>query len=145
MRIERSTVIDRPIGEVFAFISDPTNDPRWCHKVVSVHQLMGEGPGPGASYAIVHKPVPGRPERRMEYECLAWEPPRQIDWRENDGTDVIRVTYKLEDLGGWTRMTQSDDAELGAPRLLQPVFKAGIGRDIARQLRALKELLEEAI
>jgi uncharacterized protein YndB with AHSA1/START domain len=142
MEIARSIVIDRPVDVVFAFVSDPRNDPRWCHKVVSVDQVAGDGPAPGSGYAVVHKPVPGRPERRMQYECVAWERPRRIDWRENDGADLIRVTYELEDLGGRTRMTQRDDAELGAPRLLRPIFKAGIGRDIERQLAALKKLLE---
>ena len=143
MQIARNIVIDRPVEDVFAFVSDPRNDLKWCPKVVSVEQVVGDEPGPGAGYAIVHKPVPGRPERRMQYECLAWEPPKRIDWREDDGADVIRVTYELEDLGGKTRLAQRDDAELGAPRLLRPLFKAGIGRDIARQLSALKDLLEK--
>jgi uncharacterized protein YndB with AHSA1/START domain len=142
MNVERSVAIDRPVDEVFAFVSDPKNDLRWCHKLVSVEQVVGEGPGPGGRYVVVHKPVPGRPEREMAYECVAWDPPRRIEWREDDGTDVIRVTYELGNLGGRTRVTQRDDAELGAPRLLQPLFKAGIGRDIARQLGALKRLLE---
>jgi Polyketide cyclase / dehydrase and lipid transport len=142
MKVERSVLIERRVDEVFAFVSDPRNDSQWCSKVVAVEQMVGEGPGLGAGYAVVHKPVPGRPERRMEYECLGWEPPRRIDWREDDGTDVIRVTYELEDIGGQTRMTQRDDAELGAPRFLRPVFKAGIARDVARPLNALKKVLE---
>jgi uncharacterized protein YndB with AHSA1/START domain len=142
VRIERSIVIDRPVDEVFAFVSDPRHDPEWCAKVVSVEQVSGDGPGPAGRYVVVHKPVPGRPERRMDYECTAWEPPHRIEWREDDGADVIHVTYGLEDLGGRTRMTQRDDAELGAPRLLRPLFKAGIGRDVARQLETLKGLLE---
>jgi uncharacterized protein YndB with AHSA1/START domain len=142
LQIQRSVEIDRPIEEVFAFVSDPRNDPRWCHKVVSVEQVAGEGPSAGARYTVVHKPVPGRPARQMAYECLSLEPPRRLEWREDDGTDVIRVTYELEDHDGRTRMTQRDDAELGAPRLLNPLFKAGIQRDIARQLRTLKRVLE---
>jgi uncharacterized protein YndB with AHSA1/START domain len=140
--IARDVVIDRPVADVFAFVSDPANDRRWCHKVVSVEQMAGDGPEPGGRWAVVHKPVPGRPARKMDHECVSWDPPRRIEWREDDGEDVIRVTYELEDLGGRTRMTQRDDAELGAPRLLRPVFKAGIGRDLARQLRALKKVLE---
>ena len=55
---------------------------------------------------------------------------------------MFEVSYVLDDLGGRTRMTQRSRAELGAPRLLRPLYKAGIGRDIAGQLRALKKLLE---
>jgi hypothetical protein len=114
----------------------------WCEKVLAVEQVEGEAPGPGSRYEVVHRPVPLRPERRMAYECLEWEPPLRIRWREDDGDDLIHVTYELELVGTSTRMTQSDDARLGAPRLLHPLMRAGIGRDVARQLRALKRLLE---
>jgi uncharacterized protein YndB with AHSA1/START domain len=143
MKIERAVTIDRPAEEVFAFVSEPRNDTRWCKKVVSVEQVAGDGPGPGSRYAVVHKPIPGRPARTMDYECLEWDPPRRIDWREDDGTDVIHVTYELAEVGSGTRVTQRDDAQVGAPRLLQPVFKAGIARDLAGQLRALKRVLEQ--
>jgi hypothetical protein len=39
-------------------------------------------------------------------------------------------------------MRQVSRATLGAPRLLRPLYRAGIGRDIAGQLKALKGLLE---
>jgi len=55
---------------------------------------------------------------------------------------VLLVTYELEALGERTTLTLRDDAELGAPRLLWPLVRIGIGHDIARQLRALKALLE---
>ncbi len=136
MEIVRSIEIERPVDAVFAFVSDARNDPRWCPKVKSVE------PAGGARYAVVHKPVPGKPERQMEMTRVSEEPPRRIEWREDDGTDVFEVTYELEDLGGRTRFTQRSIAELGASRLMRPVYKAGIGRDIARQLKELKKLLE---
>lgn len=143
MEIERSIEISRPPADVFRFVSDPRNDPRWCPKVRSVEQI-GSEPGQGSRWAVVHKPVPGRPERRMEMTCVAFSPPSRIEWREEDGTDVFDVTYSLSPLGDGqrTRMTQRSAFSLGAPRLLHPLFKAGIGRDVQRQLRRLKEVLE---
>ena len=56
---------------------------------------------------------------------------------------MFEVTYLLTDLGGGrTRMRQVSRATLGAPRLLRPLYRAGIGRDLAGQLKALKGLLE---
>jgi uncharacterized membrane protein len=46
VEIEKTVVIARPVDEVWAFISDARNDPRWCDKVESVDQVAGEGPGP---------------------------------------------------------------------------------------------------
>ncbi|MEA2436350.1 MAG: hypothetical protein QOF65_906 [Thermoleophilaceae bacterium] len=136
MEIVRSIEIARPVDAVFGFLADARNDPRWCPKVKSV-ELVDD-----ARYAVVHKPVPGKPERQMEMTRAAFDPPRRIEWRQDDGTDVFQVTYELEEAAGGTCLTQRSIAELGAPRLMHPIYKAGIGRDIGKQLKALKELLE---
>ena len=137
MEIVRSISIQRPVNEVFDLVADPRNDPRWCPKVRSV-DLVGDG-----RYAVVHKPGPGKPERQMEMTRVALEPPRRIEWRQEDGVDVFDVTYELEDLGGRTRFTQRSVAELGSSRLLRPLYRAGIGRDVAKQLKELRKLLED--
>jgi uncharacterized protein YndB with AHSA1/START domain len=142
VEVSRSIVIARPVEEVFAYLADARNDPEWCPKVISVEQVAGDGPGPGARYRVVHKPVPGRAAREMDHVCLSWRPPSAIEWREQDGVDVLVVTYSLEDLDGITRLTQRSDAELGAPRVLHPLMRVGIGHDVARQLKTLKAGLE---
>jgi uncharacterized protein YndB with AHSA1/START domain len=144
VQIRRSVVIDRPIAEVFDFVAEPENDPRWCSKVDSVERVAGEGPGPDSRYAVVHRPVPLRPARRLDHRCVSWSPPHRIDWLEDDGTDRFEVSYELEEVDGGTRLTQTSNAELGAAKLLHPVFRAGIGADIRRQLRDVKRLLESS-
>ena len=138
MLIEREIEIARPIAEVFDFVADARNDVRWCRKVRSV-SLVEDG-----RYEVVHKPVPGRPARRMEMTRLASDPPRLLELREDDGTDVFRVTYSLSPTAaGGTLLRQRSDATIGAvPRLLHPLWRHGIGRDLQRQLRDLKKLLE---
>ena len=143
MLIEREITIARPIGDVFDFAADSRNDLQWCPKVQSVEQVEGDGPGPGARYAVVHKPVPGRPARDLVLHCVALEAPHRIELTQDDGTDTFRVTYELSEAGGGTRFVQRSDADIGAvPRVLYPLWKHGIGRDLARQLRELKRLLE---
>jgi hypothetical protein len=142
MQIVRAVVIDCHIEDVFAFVADPLNDPAWCAKVLQVEQVEGDGPGPGARYEVLHRPIPFRPARRMAYTCIDWDPPGRIAWREDDGPDIINVTYELESVWTSTRLTQRDDAELGAPRALHPLLRIGIGRDVARQLRTVKRVLE---
>jgi uncharacterized protein YndB with AHSA1/START domain len=142
MELVRDVVIDRHIEEVFNFVADPLNDPRWCAKVLRVDQVEGDGPGPGARYDVLHRPIPFRPPRRLIHTCVAWEPPKRIVWHEDDGTDVFDVTYELESVWTATRLTQRDVIRLGAPRPLHPLLRAGIGRDVTRQLHALKRILE---
>jgi uncharacterized protein YndB with AHSA1/START domain len=136
--IEREIEIARPVDEVFDFVADARNDVRWCRKVRSVERVADD------RYTVVHKPVPGRPARRMEMTRASAEPPRRLEWREDDGTDVFRVTYDLSPTAsGGTLLRQRSDAEIGAvPRWLHPLWRHGIGRDVQRQLRDLKKLLE---
>jgi carbon monoxide dehydrogenase subunit G len=140
MVIEREISISRPIEAVFAFVSDPVNDVSWCRKVQSV-TAAGEG-----RWEVVHKPVPGRPARRMSMTRVAFSAPTRIEWLEDDGVDVFRVSYALSPTGsGATRFVQRSEASVGAvPRWLWPLWRFGIGRDVARQLRDLKKVLESS-
>jgi carbon monoxide dehydrogenase subunit G len=142
MRIACTIDIAAPIGDVFAFVSDPRNDPAWCPKVESV-TAQGDGPAPGADYLVVHRPVPLRPARAMRYRLVDWDPPKAICWCEDDGHDRVEVAYHLQALGAdSTRFTQTDDLDLGAPRLLHPLMRAGIRRDITHQLERLRDRLQ---
>jgi uncharacterized protein YndB with AHSA1/START domain len=142
MQIVRSVVIDCHIEDVFRYVADPSNDPVWCAKVLAVEQTEGEGPGAGARCDVLHRRLAFRPARRMAYTCREYEPPERIAWREDDGETVIHVAYELEPVWTSTRLTQRDEARLGAPRPLRRLVRAGIGRDVARQLRTLKHVLE---
>jgi uncharacterized membrane protein len=144
VEVSRSVVIARPVQDVFGYLADARNDPTWCPKVLSVEQIEGDEPGPGARYRVTHRPIPFRPAREMDHTCLSWMPPTRIQWREDDGTDVLDVTYMLEDLDGATRLTQHSDVDLGAPRVLHPVMRAGIGHDVASQLKTLRKQLERS-
>ena len=138
MLIEREIEIARPVDEVFTFVADARNDPRWCRKVQSVERVADD------RYSVVHKPVPGRPARRMEMTRVRWDPPHSLEGHEDDGTDVFRVGYALSPTAsGGTLFRQRSDATVGAvPRWLYPLWRLGIGRDVQRQLRDLKRLLE---
>jgi uncharacterized membrane protein len=89
VEVSRSVVIARPGEDVFAYLADARNDPKWCPKVLSVEQIEGDEPGPGARYRVTHRPIPVRPAREMVHTCLSWTPPNRIQWREDDGTDVL--------------------------------------------------------
>lgn len=140
--VERSIEIERAVADVFAFVRDPSNDRGWCPKLRAVRQLSGDGPAPGARYEVVHRPVPVLPSRTMRHTLVSWIPDREISWHEDDGHDEIDVRYVLREVSGGTLFTQTDRVTSGAPRLLHPAIRAGIGHDVAGQLKRLKRLLE---
>jgi Polyketide cyclase / dehydrase and lipid transport len=143
MRIECAIDIARPRTEVFAFVAEPQNDRLWCPKVDSVTPADEAASGPGATYLVVHSPIPLRPAREMTYRLVDWDPPSRIDWHEDDGRDRIDVTYLLERVSDdVTRFTQVDQLRLAAPRFLHPLMRHGIRHDLRGQLRRLRAQLE---
>jgi uncharacterized protein YndB with AHSA1/START domain len=142
MRIERSISIAAPPERVWDFIADAGNDPRWCHKVESVEQLEGHGPGPGARYRVQHRPKPLRGPVELSMEAVEFDPPRRLRWREEDDDAVFHVVYELEPEAGGCRITQIDHIDWKIRKLTQPIGRLMVGRDLSRQLAALKRLLE---
>jgi hypothetical protein len=122
---------------VWAFVSDPANDPRWCSKVQSVE------PAGDARWRVLHKPVPLRPPIELMLEHLELRPAERLALREEDEVSVFEVEYRLEPSGAGTRFTQISDFEWKKlPRVLHRAFARGVRGDVRRQLRALKRLLE---
>jgi uncharacterized protein YndB with AHSA1/START domain len=122
---------------VWAFVADPLNDPRWCHKVKSV-----EGAGE-RRWLVSHKPVPLRPAMQLTLEQLDVQPPSRLVLREEDEVSVFDVEYRLEPIETGTRFTQISECEWKKlPRVLQGTFARGVRRDVRGQLRALKQHLE---
>jgi uncharacterized protein YndB with AHSA1/START domain len=144
MHIAKTAVIARSPEAVWAFVADATNDPLWCHKVDSVEQVAGEGPGPGAKYRVLHRPRPGKPASELNMEVVEYDEPRRLRWREEDADGVFDVTYELEPTGSGTRLSQIDDIDWKISKLAFPIARIMVSRDIARQLAALKRKLESA-
>jgi carbon monoxide dehydrogenase subunit G len=139
MRIEESVDIRRPPESVWEVVCDPTNDSRWCPKVKAV-----EAAGP-AQWKVVHKPVPLRPPLDLSLEQLELDPPTRIRLREEDESAIFVVEYRLAPTTAGTRFTQTSDFEWKTlPRFLHKTFARGVRRDVRAQLRALKELVENA-
>jgi uncharacterized protein YndB with AHSA1/START domain len=137
MRVEESIEIDRTPEDVWAFVADPQNDPRWCRKVKSVDPI-GE-----SRWRVLHKPVPMRPAMELVVERIEAEPPRRLTVREEDEASVFEVEYRLEEAGSGTQFTQVSEFEWKRlPKILHGTFARGVRRDLRGQLRALKGLLE---
>jgi uncharacterized protein YndB with AHSA1/START domain len=137
VRVEESIEIARPVEDVWAFVSDPANDARWCPKVRSVE------PAGARRWNVTHKPVPLRPAVILEVEHLDVDPPSSLRMREEDDASVFEVAYRVEPAGGGTRFTQISEFEWKKlPRLLHKTFARGVRNDVRGQLRELKKILE---
>ena len=101
-----STVIDRPIAEVWAFLAEGTNDPKFSPRVLEIRK---EPDGPSALGTIFVSRVKDagmKTDRR--FELTEFDAPRKLRWAERS-KNLVTVPeggYDLEDLGnGRTRVT----------------------------------------
>src|SRR5688572_10923801 len=127
--IERTIMVARPVDEVWAYIADPRNDPKWCDKVVSVEQLAGDGPGPNTGYRVVHRPVRLKKPKELAVTVEEYDPPRRMRVREEDDDGVFNVVYDLEPAGEGTRLTQRDQIEWKIPKFQRPIARRMVSRD----------------
>jgi uncharacterized protein YndB with AHSA1/START domain len=138
---DNTVVIGRPIEDVFGFLSDLENVPKWNYAIVETRKVS-EGPiGVGAVYHQVRS-VPSRSEERLE--ITTYDPPRQLEIRGQLGPFASRLFYALDTIPEGTRVTNTVELELGGPRrLLGRVAVPRVREAVAANLKKLKELLEE--
>jgi len=139
--ITHEETINRPVEEVFAFIADPTNDPRWCPPVLEAEQIAGDGPETGARYRQVVKPGPKRLTSVME--MTEYLPNRRVAWKGGNEMLEFHGRYEVEAVNGGARVVMTSNlAARGILRLLEPLLRRA-SRDVAvEEFRNLKRLLE---
>jgi uncharacterized protein YndB with AHSA1/START domain len=142
LEVERSVEIRRPAEDVFAFVSDPRNDPRWCPKVLSCEQTSGDGLTPGARFVALHRPTRMKPKARLEIEIVSLNPPRSASLREEDEDGIFDVLYSLDGIPDGTRLSQRSEIEWKIAKPLQLLANRMVPRHLDGQMASLKRLLE---
>ena len=72
IHLEKSTIVRRPSDEVFAFVADQTNAPRWQSGIVEVRRLTDGPPGVGSRHTFTRTLMCSR--MAGENEFVSFEP-----------------------------------------------------------------------
>jgi hypothetical protein len=137
------TQIERPVADVFGYVSDPGKLATWQTNTVSA---VPEGDGPfglGTRLREVHR-APGGKQLESVVEVSEYEPDRTFALRVVEGTPVhLRITF--EPAGRGTLMRFRAHGQLtGAMRLAQPLVQRVLRRQFTDQCATLKRVLEDA-
>jgi uncharacterized protein YndB with AHSA1/START domain len=137
------TDIDRPVHDVFAYVTDPAKLATWQTNTVSVVQ---EGDGPlavGTRLREVHR-GPGGRELASLVEVSELEPDRAFSLHMLEGPLPIHARIALEPSATGTRMAfTAHGRPSGAMRLAEPLLKLAVRRQFAGHCATLKRVLEE--
>jgi uncharacterized membrane protein len=142
MRVEESIEINRSLEEVFNYVSDVANFPHWTAHTLEVRKDTPGSPQEGDGFTVAIKSV----GRRFEtpYERTSYEPNRHYTDRAVGGPiPNQRWDYTFEELPGGTRLRRAVEAEPGGLlRLVEPLQKRAVKRQLRMDLQTLKDLLE---
>ena len=131
---EHSVTVERPIDEVFAFLADGENDPRWRSGVLDIERVAGEGVG-----ARYRQRVKGPMGRRVaaDYEVTEFVPPRVLAFRATAGPVRPEGRYQLEPAGDGTRVRFAlECTPTGFARLMTPM----VARTMRTEVQAIDRL-----
>ncbi len=143
---ESSASIERPVQDVWAFVSNPSNEPRWHTDIVDIKSAgdpAGHSPESWAVGATWLVTVQFMGRRQYEVEITAVEPMRRIEITTKTGPMKPIASYEFQGADGHTRFTRRVDMPLSGPmRLLAPLMRGDLRKRNARFVQNLKELLE---
>ncbi|HEY3713751.1 MAG TPA: SRPBCC family protein [Jatrophihabitantaceae bacterium] len=94
-----TALIDRPIADVFAFLAEGTNDPKFSPRVIEIHKEPDGPSGLGTIFVSRVKDAGMTTDRR--FELTVFEAPTTLRWSERS-KNLVTVPdggYDLEAVG----------------------------------------------
>jgi uncharacterized membrane protein len=142
LRVEENIEINRSLKEVFDYVCDVGNYPKWMAHTLEVRKDTEGPPKQGDRFTLAIKSV----GRRFEtpYERASFERNLRFTDRAVGGPiPTQQWDYTFEEVPGGTRLRRSVRAEGGGVlKLLEPLQKRAVRRQLRTDLQTLKELLE---
>ncbi len=137
-----SIEIDRPAGEVFAFVSEFPNNPRWQRGQRSCAWTSEPPLRVGSTYDQ-HARFLGR-DMTNSFRVVEHEDGRRVTFTSTSGTFPLTITRTVEPLGdSRSRFTEHVRGDPGGVfRIAEPVLRRLVRRTIQRDFPRLKALLE---
>jgi uncharacterized membrane protein len=128
-------VINRPIDEVFSFLSNFENMPKWNYYVMSVTKTSGGSIGVGTTFHQVRK------SDQQDYRVTELKHPNIISIETLPPERHWVMQFKLEQQGESTILV--DSVRVKAPWLIGLFVKEKIRKAVEQNLFKLKMLLEK--
>ena len=141
MRIEESVEINRPLQEVYEYVSNPENLPEWAGTVIEIRKDTSGPLLEGSTFISFGKFLGRRVE--SPFKVTAHESPRLHSHKSMGGPLPTAWTLTFEEVTGGTRYTQVAEGEPGSFfGLVGPLLERVGRRQFRTDLENLKDLLE---
>lgn len=129
--------INRPIAEVFNFLSDFENIPKWNYYVLEVTKVSD---GPIEIGTIYHQI---RRTDEQDFRITSLEPNQAVTIKTlPQSSPDFEMRFRLHSEGDKTRIQDEWKLDTGLPALMEKLAAGKIKAAVAENLTKLKELLE---
>lgn len=137
-------VIQRPVVEVFAFLSDLTNAPQWQAGLLESRNLTQGSLGVGSKFSSVRKFLGRKVEGLVE--ITEYEPNSKFVIKSASGTAPFEETYLFEPTSNGTKVSTVFELHTsGLMGLAEPMIVGSLKREMDADFGDLKDLLETRI
>ncbi len=141
IRIETIVVINRPIDEIFEFVSDVGNNPLWQSSVIEGRQTSAGPLGVGTTIITISRYLGLR--IKSDWMVVEYEPNKKYVAKSLSGRGQAKGTWAFEPVANGTRVDLVAEMGLsGLLRIVEPMLKIIAQRETDKEFAALKELLE---
>ena len=141
IRIETIVVINRPIDEVFEFVSDVGNNPLWQSSVIEGRQTSAGPLAVGTTIITTSRYLGLR--IKSEWVVVEYEPNKKYVAKSISGRGQAKGSWSFKPVADGTRVNLVAEMGLsGLFRIFEPIMKI-IGQwETEKEFTALKKLLE---
>lgn len=144
--MDLTTVIDRPIDEVFKNATCLKGCVNWQTATVSAEKIGDQPTGVGTQYHQVVKFMGMKTE--VHPEIITYDAPHEFAYRDPDSPLSFEVRVRFTEVDGGTALNARIEGDMQSSllgRIAKPVVAAAMKRQFETDLTALKDLLENDV
>lgn len=142
INLDLGILVDRPMKDVFAFVSDPNNMSQWNSAIVSLQQATPGTVVVGTKFKTIGEMMGRRIEGEMQ--VTAFEPDTKCGFQVNAGPMQVNITLSFKTVGTGTKVSLNAQGNPGGIfKLAEGVMAGQVKTMMEGNLARLKSALEK--
>jgi carbon monoxide dehydrogenase subunit G len=139
--LDLSTLVDRPMPEIFTFLSNPLNLPKWQSMIASIEQVTPGAMGVGSKYKVAAEMMGRKIDGLME--ITTFSPPDKFGFTNQAGPMQVTVTVTLKPVGTGAKIALHADGNPGGVfKIAEGMLAGQVKSQMEANLARLKSVLE---
>ncbi len=141
INLEFGILIDRPVSQVYSFLTNPLNLPRWQANVKEIKALSPGTPGVGSAYGVASEMLGRRIEGKME--IVALEADKAFAFKIAAGPMQLKIDASFKTVGTGTKLAIHAQGEPGGLfKIAEGALTGQVRAQMEANLARLKSVLE---